>query len=407
MEHTDSGKSEEKKTRTITYEDGTTETFELRQISDEELQQVLAEHKKWLVSEGKEGKRANLRKTDLSGRDLQKTVLNKANLYKAEFVGSNLRKVEIENGNIQKANFYYANLQKANLSLSDFRKADLSNSNIWKGQLWKINLQKAELWSANLRKANLNDANLGKANLGIADIENSDLKGTNLQNANLWGSNFSKTRAFQADFNGADLRDANFIEAKLYNANFRSANLSAANFENANVSGLQYDKKTLCKGIRVSSCHGSAMFKAFAQHQDFIEELRVSGIKGKALYHIWNIFADCGRTPWRWMGWSAGFMLLFALLFWPTPSCFPDWFLNFTNNHGAIFQQTADAYSREPMTFGSALYFSVVTFTTLGFGDVIAANGMARFLVVLEVILGYVMLGGLISIFATLITRRS
>ena len=59
------------------------------------------------------------------------------------------------------------------------------------------------------------------------------------------------------------------------------------------------------------------------------------------------------------------------------------------------------------MTFSSAFYFSIVTFTTLGFGDVITANRAARVMVTLEVILGYVMLGGLISIFATKLARRS
>jgi len=76
-------------------------------------------------------------------------------------------------------------------------------------------------------------------------------------------------------------------------------------------------------------------------------------------------------------------------------------------SYGAAFEQTAESYKGRLMTFGSAFYFSIVTFTTLGFGDVITANGAARVLVTLEVILGYVMLGGLISIFATKLARRS
>ncbi len=41
-----------------------------REISDEELRRVLAEHKKWRETEGKEGQRADLSNTDLSKRDL-------------------------------------------------------------------------------------------------------------------------------------------------------------------------------------------------------------------------------------------------------------------------------------------------------------------------------------------------
>ena len=58
-------------------------------------------------------------------------------------------------------------------------------------------------------------------------------------------------------------------------------------------------------------------------------------------------------------------------------------------------------------SFSSMVYYSVVTFTTLGFGDVIPTTQEAAWWVMAEVIAGYVMLGGLISIFATKLARRS
>ena len=61
----------------------------------------------------------------------------------------------------------------------------------------------------------------------------------------------------------------------------------------------------------------------------------------------------------------------------------------------------------KPLGFLPALYFSIVTFSTLGFGDIVAVNVPARALVTGEVVLGYVMLGGLISIFANKLARRS
>jgi len=51
-------------------------------------------------------------------------------------------------------------------------------------------------------------------------------------------------------------------------------------------------------------------------------------------------------------------------------------------------------------------YYSVVTFTTLGFGDIIPQNSTAAIWVTIEVILGYIMLGGLITIFASKLSRR-
>ena len=52
-------------------------------------------------------------------------------------------------------------------------------------------------------------------------------------------------------------------------------------------------------------------------------------------------------------------------------------------------------------TWFTFYYYSIVTFTTLGFGDIVPKNILAEILVTIEVILGYIMLGGLISIFAT------
>ena len=51
-------------------------------------------------------------------------------------------------------------------------------------------------------------------------------------------------------------------------------------------------------------------------------------------------------------------------------------------------------------------YYSIVTFTTLGFGDIIPKTTIAAMCVTVEVILGYVMLGGLITIFASKLSRR-
>jgi hypothetical protein len=49
----------------------------------------------------------------------------------------------------------------------------------------------------------------------------------------------------------------------------------------------------------------------------------------------------------------------------------------------------------------------VVTFTTLGFGDIKPVTNEAAWWVMAEVIAGYIMLGGLISILANKLARRS
>lgn len=52
-----------------------------------------------------------------------------------------------------------------------------------------------------------------------------------------------------------------------------------------------------------------------------------------------------------------------------------------------------------------SLYFSFATFTTLGFGDIIPINWIGQLLVIIEVMMGYLMLGTLIAILIRKITK--
>jgi voltage-gated potassium channel Kch len=53
------------------------------------------------------------------------------------------------------------------------------------------------------------------------------------------------------------------------------------------------------------------------------------------------------------------------------------------------------------------IYFSVVTLTTLGYGDIVPSSTAAQVLCMVEVFMGYVMLGGLLSIFSNKMARRA
>ena len=55
----------------------------------------------------------------------------------------------------------------------------------------------------------------------------------------------------------------------------------------------------------------------------------------------------------------------------------------------------------------SPVYFSVVTFTTLGFGNALPTTVSAQIVVIAEVIAGYVMLGGLLSLISNKLARRA
>lgn len=111
------------------------------------------------------------------------------------------------------------------------------------------------------------------------------------------------------------------------------------------------------------------------------------------LYKFWWLFADCGRSILRWTLWSLLIAFAFAFIY---HNIFyladPDYF------HSVYISRNWPGFS--------FIYFSIVTFTTLGFGDIIPRSGWLQFWIMLEVILGYIMLGGLISILANKLARR-
>ena len=299
-------------------------------------------------------------------------------------------------------------------ALIDFKRANLRNRQLENANLVEADLTEAEFSFANLKNSNLAFANMDHAVVSFANLEGANLSAANLEGAYLEDANLNDTILTGANFKNATLSNSNLINAYLIDAHLEGANLTAVNFDRANLSSVSFDEKIAmrlfretgysikkiwsrrydllldttirCKGVNATTCYGSQRFKLFLQDQDFLEEF-LETKWGKKVFVTWWIFADCGRSLSRWAGWSLLLALLFAFIYWTLgPQSFNTQHLNF--NLTTLF------------------YYSVVTFTTLGFGDIIPRTTTAAMRVTIEVILGYVMLGGLITIFASKLSRR-
>ena len=84
--------------------------MELRNISKEELDKIIDNHKKWLQSGGEEGERADLSSANLRYADLSYADLSYADLSSADLSYANLRSADLS----------YANLRYADLDFSAF-----------------------------------------------------------------------------------------------------------------------------------------------------------------------------------------------------------------------------------------------------------------------------------------------
>ena len=230
-------------------------------------------------------------------------------------------------------------------------------------------------------------------------------------------ANFSRVHFQQT----LDCTGTNFTGAAVFNrATFvRSTRFTAAKFTAvASFRDVRYIPNTIRQSIinrfsknghrptefYLDSQHvdevANPFFKRYVADQQFIRAFKKAN---PMLAGLWRWSSDYGRNLGLWAFWSLFFALLFAIAYMPFPSWLPAWIQEWSPQ----FHQATGQYSGESLTFWNSFYFSIVTFTTLGFGDVVADNATARFLVTMEVIFGYLMLGGLISIFANKLASRS
>ena len=91
------------------------------------LKEVVAQHEKWVASDGKEGSRlilqnAQLQEADLHDRNLQDADLPGAKLSVADLMRANLRRA-----NLRDADFWMADMKETNLQGADLQGANLSD----------------------------------------------------------------------------------------------------------------------------------------------------------------------------------------------------------------------------------------------------------------------------------------
>jgi hypothetical protein len=141
-------------------------------------------------------------------------------------------------------------------------------------------------------------------------------------------------------------------------------------------------------GIRgLDSCYGNRIFVRDAGDQDYLDtvESQLRSRWGKFWFWLWGL-TDYGRS-------FMSVVVLASMLI-----C----------SFGAAYAHRPDMISspRCPTPF-TPYYFSIVTYTTLGFGDVRPNNMAGEILVSMEVVLGYVTLGLLLAVLGDRIARRS
>lgn len=289
-----------------------------------------------------------------------------------------------------------ADLSGADLSRANLSRTRLLNAKLAGCTLFEARLEKAELSGADLTGANLQGARAGGVGLGMAKLVGATLLGADLRNALVSGADLTAAdlrqtcleaaRLREADLSGADLSRANLRGAELAAASVRRARFDQADLRGSSLEGLRGFRQASWIGVHILDIDfsGAYLCRRFIQDQNYLEEFKRQGRWARVLHALWWLSSDCGRSLARWSAWTAAIVVSFA----------------------GVYRFVDVDFGPYPTSL-SSLYYSVVTLTTLGYGDVLPRSPAAQVVAMVEVVLGYVMLGGLLSIFSNKMARRA
>jgi len=304
-----------------------------------------------------------------------------------------LEGANLNNAHLEGAILIGAYLEGANLSLAHLKQANVSHAH----------LERAWCSHAHLEGALLNHAHLEGAWFGCAHLEGTQLVDAHLEGTNLPGAYLEGADLYRAHLKGVHLRDSHLEGADLW-----GAHIEGSIFQASVVDGLtlfwncSLDRKTDFRGVGLDTCRIDEGTKYLLQYnkrrmnwKDWYKGK--SGNKWVRKMHqlltcpvrLFWCMSDYGRSTIRILAVFLVLSIVFAVAYWAKPDC-----VMVNGQVGGL------------RNFLHASYFSVVTMTTLGFGD-IAANpqsGCGQVLLMLQVFCGYFLLGAIVTRLSILFT---
>lgn len=267
---------------------------------------------------------------------------------------------------------------------------------------------------------------LNKTNLrGINLVNHGSKDGYNLSNSDLYRANMSHSHLFQLNLTGASLMKADLSYSNLRNAVLIDANLLGVNFEKTKLGNISWGKE-LIQEKQAKECKRN---KDYAQMLDYYQqseevyrnlrnetennglfepageffhkEMKMRRMQmphyslNRFLSKIVDLFCGYGEKPLRVVLFS--FLLILICAF--------GYFLIGVNDGGVYIgldiNKDLAANIRDVM---NCVYYSVVTFTTLGYGD-ITPVGMSRPLAAFEAFSGAFTIALFVVVFVKKMTR--
>ncbi|ACX87426.1 Ion transport 2 domain protein [Pectobacterium parmentieri WPP163] len=302
----------------------------------------------------------------LEGANFDGINFTDAKFYRASGIGVNLSEATFRNSKMVRVDF-----SDCNLINSNFEHADFVNCFFNEASLSKAQFQNAKFVLVDFMRANLTQANLKNAEFFESQFYETQFYQANLEGAKLFGGGYNPLAQKELRMNlcGTIFRNAKFNNETYFDlfyvshkTDFRSISFEAANYSTGLRQTLQYCNRrhNWEDWYRKQGKIRTFFVKKFWSHSDY----------GHSIKQIIKSFFSIN--------------LFFSMIYFLFPSL-----INGLKHYDPI----------------GSIYFSFVTMTTLGFGDMHAADSsVAQIIIITQVLYGYVLLGGLITVLSTLFT---
>jgi len=298
----------------------------------------------------------------------------------------------------------FSNWHLKGVNLGTYRQYGCDTPEVYLGRAKfnKAHLEGAQLYFAHMEGAELHETHLEGAQLNFAHFDNTFLLGVHLEGAHLRCAKLKNSNVCNAHLEGADLTDSElegtkFDNAYLQKSKFQKALISGAtsfcycqvdgetDFRDVGLAGVRIDPQT--KQLLEYNIRRMNWEKWYSEHPQL-----------KWLVKPFWLMSDYGLSTSRIIFTFFGLALVFANIYYHWGRIAPP---GIVRNLFAGENGVAVPWWLVPLR---TLYFSIVTMTTLGFGDMYAnAHSVwGHIMLSLQVILGYVLLGALVTRFAVL-----
>ena len=276
-------------------------------------------------------------------------------------------------------------LEKLNSQNIDLSNTNLKGSNLENINLVEANLNDCDLSKSNLKNASLYGINLEGSNLFKTDFKNANLNNSNLKNCNLLGVNFEGTKLRNVHW-GPNYKVINEIEAELA---YKNGELDKSKEKYKEAEDIYREIKISMQNQTLGEETGKFFIREMIAKRKQLNRFSIERIGSKIIDLTTGYGEKISNIIFTIIG-----VIIFCMFIYGLEG------IKYSDpiNGDRIIGFFTDDFKKFGLfnTLGNLFYFSVVVYSTVGFGEMLPIGPIGKSIMIFEGILGGLILAILI-----------